>query len=123
MGPVTATELAHARQDAAAVLADTVIIDRPVTVSDGGGGETSTWQTVTTVPGTIAMIRASGAGAQDATRTGQVVDTTDLIATVPAGTDVQAGDRLTIDTSVYEAVRVRPRTLEVTRRVEVKEAA
>jgi hypothetical protein len=118
MSLLTAGELAAMRATADAALPDTCTISRPALVSDGAGGQTSTYSQV---GGTIAC-RLSPAGVGTQSDEMELADrdtsTTDWIVTLPAGTDVGEKDRVLTGGRTFEVTRVKaPMSWEISRRV------
>ena len=94
-------------------LPDTATIERDTRVSDGSGGYTVT--TATTGPFACRVAVPSGkeqviAGKLDAVGTWTI--------TLPAGTDVGAGDRIKVGSRTFDVtIPLRPRSWELSRRV------
>lgn len=84
-------------------MTETATIKRRVQVSDGGGGQTVTLQTVATVP-VLRMAEVAGAG--DALAAGQAAQGLRWKLLLPAGTDVRDADRVDIGVDSYEPVAV-----------------
>ena len=81
----------------------TVVIERYTSAADGMGGYTQTWAAVGTVVGRIYPQRTQG---NENPGGGQIISNTDWFATLPAGTDVTANDRLLYQARTWEVVRV-----------------
>ena len=97
-----------------------VQVRRPVSVSDGAGGRTSTWSTVATVDGRVDRAESvEHAGEVD----GRTATRTKAVVWLPAGTDVRQNDRLLIDGVTWEVASVRDRhsSIELARTVEAVE--
>lgn len=114
-------QITRMRATAERALTDTCAVQRKTTVSDGGGGTTSTWGPH------LASVRcrlSPAAGGEDGVTGARISDESTHIVTLPAGTDVTEADRLVISGQTFEITLVRTRgRFEITRRVECKEAS
>ena len=122
---LTAARIARLRATAARALPDLCDIETRSTVSDGGGGTTTTWTVLSTnVPCRISPLGGlSGGGGEQGTTGGRIADESTHIVTLTADTGLSESDRLRITGQVYEVLLVRTRgAWELTRRVECKEA-
>lgn len=81
----------------------TVVIQRYTLTSDGQAGFYETWNNVGTVIGRIYPQRVQGLESEGG---GQLISETRWNATLPAGTDVLAQDRLSYQSRTWEVVRV-----------------
>lgn len=88
-------------------------IQRATTASDGAGGRTKTWATVTTID---CRITPDAGGGQDVRTNDKMRDAEPYKVTFPAGTDVRITDRIIAAglTLSVEAVRA-PSSVEVER--------
>jgi head-tail adaptor len=110
---LSAKEIAGLRSEAARTLTDSCTIQRNTPTSDGAGGQTDSWATLSTpacrfVPAkqpTESLIAAAVAGRQ----------AYDVF--LPASTDVTRNDRLARCGRTYEVVGVLLPTVEVNRHV------
>lgn len=121
------------------MLPDRAIIQRATVTSDGGGGQTVTWDDGPLVPaddlfpsddllpGAVTMIpcQVTPLGSTAASAAGERLDDrqgTHLVIT-PGGSDITETDRLLIAGQLYEVTLVRRRgSMEPVREVEVREA-
>lgn len=95
---------------------DTAIIARNMgTVSDGHGGYIEDWRN----SGTVAVKMSAIGGSPIEQMIGQqLVGVSDMMLTMPVGTDIRSSDRVTVGSQVYEVDGVTPpRTHETRRRV------
>lgn len=110
------------RRTSRRTLIDRCAIHRKTMVSDGGGGEVETWQTIASdVP---CRIRPIGGGEtnEDTTAGGRIMDETTHLLALPAGQDIEHEDRVTVDGVVYDVTLVRRMGgWEIERRVELRE--
>lgn len=112
------TEISSMRADLERMMPDSATIQRDTLASDGSGGQ-SVASTATTGPFACRVALASGqeeviAGRLDAVGTWTI--------TLPALTDVAAGDRILIGSRTFEVkLPLRPRSWELSRRVLVTE--
>jgi len=127
VGRLDPGELAEARTDLDDLFEDEADVERPTKTPDGAGGRTVTWKVINTVPCSIAPI-GGGEPVSFAQKgsTGTVGDRIDdrstHILTVPAETEVEETDRVTVSEQIYEVSLVRKRGAnELVRRVELKE--
>ncbi len=103
----------------------TAEIQRPVTIGDGLGGQTTTWETVATVPcrvvpgGTQPRDSVGGEVAAGPWMASPRVSTIQTwVVSVPVDTDIRPQDRLIVDTRAFEVVApLGPRSDEVRTRV------
>lgn len=120
-------ELVQIRQDAQQLLQGSCSILAKQLVSDGGGGNTESWNPVATdVPCRIAPVGGGVADTERNTGVGhRVSDETTHVVTLPAGTEIEKTSRIDVDGSgLYQVTLIRTRTFdEFTRRVEVKEVS
>jgi len=117
---LSAAEIASMRATVDEALPDTCTIRRKAVVSDGGGGQTTTWSDLAAG---VACGIAPVAGGEGATTAGRVVDETTHVVTLPDGQDVTEADRIVVDGVTYELTLVRKRgAWELNRRAEVRAA-
>lgn len=125
-GFLTGDQIAAMAETAQGALPDLATIQRPSTVSDGGGGETTTWASLASdVPCRLAPL-AGGEVLSPRPRvpSDRIMDQSTAIVTFAAGTDVEDTDRLVIGDLTFDVTLVRRRkSWELARRVEVREAA
>jgi SPP1 family predicted phage head-tail adaptor len=115
---LTTAEITAMRATADTALPDVATVQRATTVSDGGGGTTTSWADVATV-----ACRIAPAGGGEGATGGRIVDESTAIVTLPADTDVVEADRLLIAGTVYDVTLVKQREAwEISRRAEAKEA-
>jgi SPP1 family predicted phage head-tail adaptor len=116
---LTTAEITAMRATADTALPDLATVQRATTVSDGGGGTTTSWADVATVACRIAP----AGGGEGATTGERVVDESTHILTLPAVADITEADRLLIAGRLYDITLVRHRgAWELSRRAEAKEA-
>lgn len=117
---LTTEEITAMRATVGETLVDQATITRPVRVSDGLGGMTTSWATITTVACHLAPERTQGEiENEDHAR---VTSAQKWMVTMPAGTDARMADRLTINARTFEVGSVdAPRTWELHRRVHCTE--
>lgn len=113
---LTAAELDSMRADVNASLPDTCAVVRPSTTVD------STGALVEGVPTTVATVACRISPSirvpEEAIAAGRVGNVTPWNLTLPAGTDVSAGDRISSDGRAFEVVAdLAPRSFEVSVRV------
>lgn len=111
---LTAAELESMRDTATDALPGTALIQRGTIVSNLGGGGSAGWQTVGTVP-----CRIGPQTGREMTEGARITSSTEGIVTLPAATVLDVNERLLIDGEAWQVTFIRPRTQEVTRRVEV----
>jgi hypothetical protein len=122
---LTAGELDGMRATAQTTMVDTATVLRPTLISDPYGGSTTTYATVTTLPvrigaggprtgsGGVALVSELPVGAR-------LVPQAEIVATVPAGSDVRPTDRLVIQQVTYDVVGITPETYQTGMRVSVR---
>lgn len=101
-------------------LPDTAVIYSASYVSDGGGGDTTSWTAVGTVACRVQPYPSSG---EDEDQLGgRITADVDRIITVPATTSVNTNQELGVGSQRFriEAVRA-PRSYAVSRRIEASE--
>lgn len=97
---LSSAQITSMRTTADLALPDTVVISRRTTASDGAGGWTETWATSATVAGRLMpKYQISGTEGQAA---GQVQAEATWALTLPAGTDLRAGDRVVVAGRTFE---------------------
>lgn len=114
-------DIACLAQDVATVQTDSITLTRPSSASDGLGGRTNTYSTVSSYAARVAPVSTQQAEEEIGSR---LKDGMYYRISLPAGTDVRTTDRIiygTLTLSV-EAV-VSPGTLEVERKVFAVRAA
>lgn len=85
----------------AALLTQTVVIQRyTVTGRDSLGNDTTTWTTVGTTTGMVQSLARSQSGDELLDARDTVIERWTLY--LPAGTDIRARDRVTVDSVAYE---------------------
>lgn len=94
-------DLAAMRQTQNDAMPDTALVKRPTRTSDSGGGTTSTLTTVATVACRVAKEPASEVLAGN-----REVTFVDWTITLPFGTDVLAGDSITVGARTYHVISV-----------------
>lgn len=115
VGLFTPAEMADLRGLAMAAMTETATVKRRVTVSDGGGGQTTSLQTVATGP-VLRMPEVAGAG--DVALGGQSVQGLRWKLLFAYDFDVRDGDQVTIGTDTFEVVAVAsPGTVDAMRLV------
>lgn len=102
-------------------LPDQATIHAHTRTSDGAGGSTDTWSPGAPVPGRISPASATAGTGERGAVAGRIDDRTTHIITLPAGTPVTKADRIEIGGRLYDVTLVRTRSVEITRRVEVRE--
>ena len=101
---LSSAQITSMRTTADLALPDTVVISRRTTASDGAGGWSETWATSATVAGRLMpKYQISGTEGQAA---GQIQAAAQWACTLPAGTDLRAGDRVTVAGRTYEVQAV-----------------
>lgn len=97
-------------------MSTTVVIQRLTTASDGEGGQTQTWNTLSTTIGRIGG--ADQRLPSEQVEAGQLTGIQQWIVALPAGTDVALSDRLVAQGITYQVVGLQaPMTYEIERRV------
>lgn len=123
MSALTAGEVAAACGDLASMLPDTCTVQRGAKAPDGGGGYTETWPPVATGVPCRLSAKTSAKGSDVGEHGDRTADDTIHQITLPAGQDVQLGDRAVIGATTYEVVQVRVAgAWELARHVLVREA-
>jgi head-tail adaptor len=121
--PLTDAEIDRMQAVGDAHLAGTAVIQRATAVSDSGGGGSISWANVGTVSARFAPVISTGTTNEDV-EGGRMTADVDVIATVPAETDVRVTDRLVTDAQILAVTNVRaPQTWEVNRRIEATEVS
>jgi len=101
---LSSAQITAMRTTADLALPDTVVISRRTVASDGAGGWSETWATAATVAGRLMpKYQISGSEGQQA---GQIQAVAQWVATLPAGTDLRAGDRVTVAGRTFEVQAV-----------------
>lgn len=104
MSLLTATDLAFMQTTQEAAMPGTVVIERYSNIGDGMGGNYQQWAAVGTAIGRIyPQVRR---GMAEMVGGAQVLAQSDWFATLPAGTDVTAADRLLYNSRTWEVTRV-----------------
>ncbi len=120
---LTTAEITAMRATSDTALPDVATVQRATTVSDGGGGTTTSWADVATVACRIAPTGGASRGGETGVTGGRIVDESTHVISLPAEADVTAADRLFIDGQAYDVTLVHRRgAWELSRRVECKEA-
>ncbi len=115
---MTSSDLATIRAEQNRLLPDTVYIQRVVRTSDGAGGWSKAWQTITTVKGRIAPSQRAG----EAMQGGAMTAYGEYIVTLPHDTELQQDDRLQISGTQYEVKAILDRSEKTALRVLVMKA-
>lgn len=123
MASLTATELASIRADEQTAMPSTCTISRNTPSSDSQGGDTAVWTDIATgVPCRLSPLFPRGA--VEATTGERTLAEFRFLLTLPAGTDIEAKDRVTVtgaaDGGPHEVIGVTDRTPELVRRAEVQ---
>lgn len=96
-----------------------VQIQTKTIVSDGQGGSTETWPTVTTVKGWVAPI---GNSSSEQILAGRLQDANLATVTLPKDTIVNSSQRLVVGTRTFEIVGIPTKsTIQVRQKVYCKE--
>ena len=111
---LTAAELTAMRATLNASLPDTCEISRVTLEPDGAGGQTETWETIVTV---ACRVAPSGRSPQERVIAERLSNESTWTLTLPAETDVQAGDRIVVGTRTFRVAGVLTRSFETARRV------
>lgn len=118
MSSLSTAELAAMRNTANQAQPDTAVISRATLASDGMGGYTETWATVETAscrldpPGNVRLDQWSE----------KIQNRSVFILNVEAGTDIQSGDKATLNGTIYLVIGVLTRSWEITRQAIVVES-
>lgn len=116
---LSASEVAELVAIDESTMTDTATIRRFTSVSDGMGGATDTWATVTTVKCRIqAYTRITSL---EQVTSDQMAVTADFVVFLPVGTDVRNTDKLVIGTRTFEVRHGVPHTWQTSLRVPVVE--
>lgn len=111
---LSAAEIAAMRADLNRMMPDSATIQRDTIGSDGSGGQTVTG-TTTTGPFACRVAVASG---KEEVIAGKLDAVGSWTITMPAGTDVLAGDRILIGSRTFEvSIPLRPRSWQLSCRV------
>lgn len=111
---LSAAEIDEMRATIAQTFSLTAEVRRPVTAPDGMGGQTTTWQTVATVPCALAPLERV---ATEQVRGGQPIPAVTWQLLVPVQTDLRASDLVVVGTETFEVAAVlAPETRELARR-------
>jgi head-tail adaptor len=116
--PLTPASLARLRTEAERHLPGTAVVQSAAGTANQGGGRTSGFTAVGTIPCRIAPLAGQELDAAE-----RMTAMTEAIVTVPVSADVSVQQQLLIDGRTWEIVNVKPRKYETTRRIEVKEIA
>lgn len=117
--PLTAGELTQMRATVDSYLAGTAVLLEPSFVSDGQGGQTSTFTAAGTADARLAPEMLRG---QERELAGRVAEVSYWILTLPAGTTVAETWRVTYDQMTYEVEEILTRVPEeLGRRVRLRE--
>ena len=101
---LSSAQITAMRATADLALPDTVVISRRTVASDGAGGWSETWATAATVAGRLQpKYQISGS---ENVAAGQIQAVAQWVATLPAGTDLRAGDRVTVAGRTFEVQAV-----------------
>jgi head-tail adaptor len=101
---LTAAELCAMREIEESVMPSTAYILRYNPASDGMGGFTETWGTVGTV--TCDLWAINKKGDREPVIGNQITSQGDWYITVPVGTDINARDRVEIESKTFEVTFV-----------------
>lgn len=114
-------DIAKLAADVATVQTDTLTLTRPSNASDGMGGRTQTFSTVSSYGARVTPISTQQAEEEIGAK---IKDGMYFRLSLPAGTDIRTGDRVTYGTLTLsiEAV-MAPGTLEIERRAVAVRAA
>lgn len=112
MSYISATALAGLQRIGEANLAESFVIQRRTLEADGAGGKKETWDEVATVAG---IIRATRRDFDERLASGREQGFAVYAVYLPAGTDVQAKDRITrsSDGKTYDVIEVYAPTYAV----------
>lgn len=110
-------DIASMRATAEAALSGTAVIHNGTLTSDSGGGYTEAFTPRT--GGTVAC-RVAPVTGSEGEEGDRVNADAEYIITLPAATTIETDDRIVVAGITYDAVAVRDRTWEITRRVEAK---
>lgn len=116
-------ELSAMRQAVIHALPDSAEVQRATALSDGLGGQTIVWITVTTLPCRLSLPTS---GTPGITMLGQmlgerIANRVVFVASFLASSDVRAGDRIIVDGRNYEVLSVINGSWEIARRAIVVE--
>lgn len=115
MAYLTAAEIAAMKTAADLALPETVTISRASLASDGMGGFTETWATVTTAacrvdpPGTVRLDEWMD----------KIQNRSAWVLHVPAGTNITGNDQVTSGGVTYQVIGIISRDWEITRQAVV----
>ncbi len=107
-----AAELVSMQTLAKSALPETAVIELASVVSDGGGGETTTWLENQAVP-----CRLMSSTATEAEEGGRIAADADWILTLPAGTVVTTDARIITHGMTLSVESVSNRSWEITKQV------
>jgi SPP1 family predicted phage head-tail adaptor len=110
-------EVEAMRATAAEALDTTAVIETSAEVSDGGGGEITTWTPAGTVSCRVAPV-LRGQGEEIAGD--RLTDITEVVLTFPGDTEIDHNARVAVDDKTFTVLEVRERSQEITRRVKAK---
>lgn len=113
------SELDAIRTEMNKLLPGTCAIHRPTLTSDGKGGFTTAWGTVTA--SVACLISSSRNRQENGTLGGRDANAVDYYVMLPAATDVTAQDRLVSGTRTFEVSQVQAISFEGLRRCLAKE--
>ncbi len=122
-----AAMLACAQSSVANTLTDTCTVQRRAAVPDNQGGRTVTYSTFASDVVCRVAPRSQISGSGERVIGGKVTDTYDAIVTFASDQDIRATDRLIwvpptpLDSITFEVTGIRPRSGQISLRVEVKE--
>ncbi|MBX6770879.1 MAG: head-tail adaptor protein [Chloroflexi bacterium] len=112
---LSTADLASMQATLTASLPDTAQVQRVARTSDGMGGFTESWSTVTTV---ACRVSPSGNTTAEQVVAERVQDRVLWTLTLPAQMDVTAADRIVVGSRTFEVVGVlAPRSYELATRV------
>lgn len=112
---LNACDLAKLAEDVALVQTDSITLTRASSASDGLGGRTNTFSTVATYDARVAPVSTQQAEEEVGAR---LKDGMYYRVSLPAGTDIRTGDRISYGSLVLSVEAVMsPGTLEIERKV------
>jgi len=117
---ITSDELEWMREYQEDALPDTATIQRVSRTPDNAGGASESWEKVATV---ACRVAPSGRAPEDRAVAERLNVTSSWTITVPAETDVRAGDRVVVDARTFEVLAVLAGSYETARRVVCSEVA
>lgn len=111
---ISTNDIERIRADQNLLMSDTVYIQRLTRTSDGAGGWSEAWQTVSTVVGRIAPSQRM---AGETVQGGAVTAYGEYIITLPHDADIGQDDRLQINGVQYEVKAILDRSAKTALRV------